>query len=417
MKKRITRLLLLLILLQSSTFIVSAQEEEEFVLDCFSILVGKDASTDGSVIFGHNDDTGMSLVNTYKVPRQKHKPGEVIALENGGELPQVAETYSYIWMNMPGKNVCDTYINEHGVTVGSNGCPSKEKNPELTDGGIVYWIRRAVAERVSSAREGVEIAGALIDKYGYASSGRTYIIADTNEGWLLNAVNGKHWVAQRIPDDKIAVIPNYYTIGEIDLSDTKNFLGSPDIIEYAIEQGWYDPAKDGKFHFAKTYSDGGSLRTNDNYNRMWQGVNLVSGKDYEYKSELPAAVKPVHKVSAQNIMAVLRDHYIGTELDKTMNYILGSPYKMNGPTICAGGTQYSTVAHLRNWLPVEIGAIMWVAQYRPDVQAYTPYYSSMQSVPELYGYGDYKIAIGHQYNPPKKIYDRSKEHSFILGIL
>ena len=95
-----------------------------------------------------------------------------------------------------------------------------------------------------------------------------------------------------------------------------------------------------------------------------------------------------------------------------MNYILGSPYKMNGPTICAGGTQYSTVAHLRNWLPVEIGAIMWVAQYRPDVQAYTPYYSSMQSVPELYGYGDYKIAIGHQYNPPKKIYDRSKEHSF-----
>jgi dipeptidase len=64
-----------------------------------------------------------------------------------------------------------------------------------------------------------------------------------NEDAVAPAVNGKHWVAQRVPDDKVAPIPNCYTIQGIDLRDTVNFLGSPDIIEYAITRGWYDPAR------------------------------------------------------------------------------------------------------------------------------------------------------------------------------
>lgn len=389
----------------------NAQDNYQQKLDCFSIVVGKDASVDGSVIFTHNEDTGMKLVNYYKVPGAKYATGEEITLKNGGKVLQVAETTGYLWINMPGIDVCDSYINEYGVTIGSDGCPSREKNPEINDGGIVFWLRRIVAERAHSAREGVKIAGRLIDKFGYASSGRTYIIADSNEGWMLSVVNGKHWVAQRVPDDKIAVIPNYYTIGEIDLSDTINFLGSSDIIEYAVNQGWYAPSQDGSFHFAKAYSRPGSLNHPGNINRMWRGVNLVSGDDFDLNSEFPFAVKPKEKVSIQNIMMVLRDHYEGTELDKSL-YNLGSPYGMNGPTICAQSTQYSFVAHLRNWLPVNIGSVMWIAPYRPDVQAYSPWYSGVEKVQGIYGYGNYKLAIKQQFNPDDISFERNNKHAF-----
>jgi len=62
---------------------------------------------------------------------------------------------------------------------------------------------------------------------------------------MLSVVNGKHWVAQRVPDEHIAIIPNYYTITTVDLSDTMNYYGSDDLVEYAIIKRWYNPKKDG----------------------------------------------------------------------------------------------------------------------------------------------------------------------------
>ena len=393
-------------------FSCTSQVRFEQKLDCFSIVVGKDASVDGSVIFAHNEDTGLKLVNLYKVPQTKYKSGEQINLRRGGKLPQVNETTGFLWLNIPGLDVCDSYLNENGVAVGSDGCPSKEKNPDLEDGGIVYWLRRIVAQRAHSAREGVKIAGKLIDEFGYASSGRTYIIADDKEGWILAVVNGKHWVAQRVPDDEIAVIPNCYTIGNINLSDTVNFLGSPDIVEYAEKQEWYNPNTDGEFNFAKAYSNPGSLHHPGNINRWWRGVSLVSGMNFGLDEELPFSVKPKKKVSFQDIMSVLRDHYEGTELDKSCNYTLGSPYKMNGATICAGGTQYSLVVQLRDWLPSEIGALMWLAPYRPDVQAYIPWYTGVKKVPDIYGLGNSMSALENQFEPADKTFDRNNEVAF-----
>ncbi len=57
---------------------------------CFSIVVGKDASADGYVIMGHNEDDGApQVVNHHKVPRKKYPPGAKVALRNGGQLDQV----------------------------------------------------------------------------------------------------------------------------------------------------------------------------------------------------------------------------------------------------------------------------------------------------------------------------------------
>jgi dipeptidase len=381
-------------------------------LDCYSVVVGKDASVDGSVIIAHNEDTGLKLVNYYKVPSQEHPKGTQITLEKGGEIDQVKNTFGYLWINFPGINVCDSYMNEEGVVVTSDGCPSREDQPELVDGGIVYWLRRAIAERASTAREGVKIAGELIDKMGYASSGRTYIIGDDQEGWLVAAVNGKHWVAQRVPDNMVALVPNNFTIGAIDLSDTVNFMGSPDIIDYAVERGWYDPQNDGSFHFAKAYANPGSLTHPGNTHRWWRGVGLLSGQKYDLDGPFPTVFEPGEKVSVQKVMDVLRDSHAGTKLDNSGNATLGNPVLMNDFTICANGTQYSWVAQLRDDLPKEIASVWWFAPYRPDVQSYTPWYAGIPKVPDAYGYKDHEYAIAHQFDPPEEAFHRDNGHLF-----
>jgi hypothetical protein len=99
------------------------------------------------------------------------------------------ETFE-IWLNVPGWDVCDGYVNEQGVAVGSDGCP--RGTIRLTNGGTLFWPA-AWLRKTRTAREGVGLAGALIEKFGYNSSGRSYVIADENEGWVLAAVIGKWW--------------------------------------------------------------------------------------------------------------------------------------------------------------------------------------------------------------------------------
>jgi len=110
---------------------------------CYSVVVGKGASADGSVIFGHDEQNwGRRVVNLRVVPRMRHGPGEVVRLLRGGVLPEVGETYSFIWSEIPGMEFSDTYINEWGVAVASNYCPTREDSyeellacGEIVDGG------------------------------------------------------------------------------------------------------------------------------------------------------------------------------------------------------------------------------------------------------------------------------------------
>ncbi|MDZ7271277.1 MAG: C69 family dipeptidase [candidate division KSB1 bacterium] len=372
-------------------------------LDCFSIVVGRNASADGSVLVAHNeDDGGRQLVSIYKVPRLQHGPEEKLILSPGAELPQAEETFGYLWLEMRGMEFADCFLNEWGVVVASDACLSREDRGELTGGGIGYWLRHVVAQRARTAREAVKLAGALVEQFGYSSSGRTYVIADTQEGWLLAAVHGKHWVAQRVPDDMVAVIPNYYTITAVDLADTLNFLGSPDIVAYAQQRGWYQPERDGPFDFAKAYSKPSTYVHPSNVQRMWRGVSLLSGRRYALDDRFPFAFRPKEKVTVRHLMAILRDHFEGTVLDKSQGYKRGSPHRTGDHTICAPSTQFGFVAQLRSWLPVSMGAVLFVAPRRPDVQAFVPWYAGVESVPEGYAVGDYQTALREHSSVPRR---------------
>ena len=387
--------------------------QEKIELNCFTVVVGKDASVDGSTIVAHNeDDSGEQIVNLYKTPSIKHPENEVVTFNTNGKINQVKKTNGFLWIELPGMKVADSFINDHGVVVTSNGCPSREENPDTTDSSILYWLRRLVAERAKTSKEAVKIAGSLIDKYGYISSGRTYTVADKNEVWIFSAVFGKHWMAQRVPDDQVVVIPNYYRIGEINLDDTTNYLGSPDIITYAVKNGWYKPEEGEEFHFTKAYTALGSIDHPGNINRIWRGISLLSRDSYAIDEELPFSFIPYKKLDIQDIMNVQRDHYEGCDLDKTEIYKNGNPHKINRATICSGSTQYSFVIQLRKNMPVEIGTLVWLSFFRPAINIYAPLYLGLQNIPKEFAYNDYQSAIDSHLNPSESTFDTVDTHAY-----
>jgi dipeptidase len=352
-------------------------------LNCFTVVVGKGSSVDGSVLLGHNeDDRGRLLVNILKVPAQERRRGDAFVLKGGAILPQADSIPGLLWLEIPECDFADSYVNEHGVAVTSNQCSSREDRAELTEGGIGFSLRRLIAERARTAREGVRVAGELISHYGYNSSGRTYVIADSGEGWLLHAVKGKHWLARRVPDNEVAVIANRYTIGAVDLDDKENFQGSPDIVEYAERRGWYNPLKDGGFDFARAYSDPGNYADMWNIMRQWRGADLLAARPPRLGDPLPFSFKPRRDVRLADLFKVLRDHYEGTKYDSSDRYRNGTPNAGKNRTICTEITQYSFVAQLRAGLPAEIAHVVWIACRRPDSNAYSPWYVSMERTPE-----------------------------------
>ncbi|MBN1293698.1 MAG: C69 family dipeptidase [Candidatus Latescibacteria bacterium] len=357
---------------------------------CYSIVAGKKATVDGSVLFGHNEDNARKFVaGLWKVNRTDHASDEFVKLQAGARLPQVKTTYGYLWCQMPELDYSDGLLNEYGVAVASDNCPSREDNPELTGGGIGGPVlRRLVAERARTAREGVKLVGSLIEQYGYTASGRTMVICDPEEGWLVSMVNGKHWVAARVPDDMVAIIANTYTIREVDLADTLNYLGSPDLIAYAEKRGWYNPSE-GPFSFEKAYANPDIRVSTGNTHRQWSGLRLLSAEPVPLPEEkrLPFAVKPKEPLTVDHITAVLRDHYENTPYEPEKDYQSRHAHKRHTSTICSPGTNSSHVFQLRSWLPVDIGAVWWLAMWQPCSTPYIPLYAGMDTVPGQLEFG------------------------------
>ncbi|MHB9028491.1 MAG: dipeptidase [Candidatus Latescibacterota bacterium] len=354
---------------------------------CFSIVAGKKATADGSVLFGHNEDNGFDRVaGMRKIERKDHPAGEWVTLPGGGRIPQVRTTWAYWWMQMPEIDYSDGFLNEHGVAIASDNCRSREDQPDLTDGGVGgVALRRLVMERARTAREGVQIIGSLIGQFGYNSSGRTMMVCDSKEGWLVAMVNGKHWVARRVPDDMVAAISNTYTIREIDLKDTKNFLGSSDIIDYAVRRGWYNPAQ-GPFSFEEAYADRKTRESIGNTHRQWGALRHLSASPVPVPEEtrLPFAVKPKKPLTVADITVPLRDHYENTAYDPEAGYEKKPAHKRHTSSICGPYTNSSHVFQLRAGMPVEIGSVWWLAVRQPCSVPYVPFYLGSDTVPEQY---------------------------------
>jgi dipeptidase len=374
--KRATRPILTLIaLLLVLTVLAPAADGRDG--ECFTVIVGKKASADGTVIVAHNeDDRGDIVVNVRKILARDGTAPRKVALGRGAVYETDGKTAGFLWIEATTQEFADSFINDHGVLITSDSCPSRVTEEDTTDGGIGWMLRRLVAEKAASAREAVRLAGELIAKYGYRASGRTYTIADKNEAWMLAALRGRRWVAQRVPDDEVAVIPNHFTIRRVDLGDPDRFMGSPDIAEYAAKNGWYDAAKDGPFDFGKAFNRPSDREPSADGNalRHWRGLCLITGRTWDLGFDYPFSVKPAKPVTPDTLRAILRDHYEGTAYDATDGYKTGTPNRTKFRTICTASTINAFVVSLSAKWPEPLAVSIWLAMGKPDTTVFLPLY-------------------------------------------
>jgi len=361
---------------------------------CMTILVGKKASATGEVLVAHNEDApGRFIMKTHLV-RQKHRhPGTKIKLEpycSELELPENSAALFWSEAKTDSKNpsdsaFCDFYVNGNGVVICSNNCAdSKEDKPELLNGGIGYGFRRLIAEQAQNARHALEIACNLINKYGYASSGRSYAFADKDEIFVIQIVNGKHYAISRVPDDEVAVIPNHYTIHEPE----KNFPGYEELISYAKERGWYKDS-DGDFDFARVYQSEETYGIEKNTYRHVKAFEILLEMDLSslLKKEwqpLPFSIKPAHPVGIETLKKILRSH--NHEDSKHSDKPIG---------ICNCDTLESTIVQIRHE-PDRI--ILRKALGRPCISPYLIWYFGIINASEISEFDDADKALAEHFN-------------------
>lgn len=390
------KILLALIILFSTTF---------RVFSCTNLLAGKLATIDGSTMITYSADSYLLYGALYHYPSQTYPPDAMLDIyewDTGkylGKIKQVEKTFSVIG-NM----------NENQVSIGETTFGGREELLDTT-GIIDYGSLMYIAlQRSRSAREAIRIMTSLVEEYGYHSSGESFSIADPNEVWILEMIGkgpknkGAVWVAQRIPDDCISAHANQARITTFPYDDKNNCLYSVDVIAFAREQGYFK-GKNKDFSFSDTYAplDYGALRACEA--RVWsffrqtnpemeKFITYIKGETIE---RMPLWIKPVKKLSVQDMKAFMRDQYEGTELDITKGFgagIYGSKlrltplsFKIDGDEyyherpIATQQTGFSFIAQMRNWLPPYVGGILWFGVDDAASSVYVPMYCGINSVP------------------------------------
>lgn len=401
--------------------------EGGFPEGCTTITAGKEATTDGSVITSHTDDSHRTRSWMDIQPAKKHKrnansimykrvPSDSLDMPTYshipiGSIPEVRETYQYI-------NTAYPSMNEYQVGIGESTFGGRDELQ--SDEGLIDCQRlcKLMLERTKSAREAIKLGGELLAKYGWNDYGECLTISDKNEVWHMEIVGpgkgkvGAVWVAQRVPDDEISVNANASRILEIDLEDKDYFMASDNIFELALENGWWDEENE-PFRFAYAYAPE-SRTSMAARRREWRVFDLLapSLELDPYAENYPFSVKPDEKVSLYDLVVVFRDYYEGTDFNFVKNITVSDedgktiispmanpfmPYDMNKVFDINGGwgwrgertiarwyTMYATIIQSRDWLPDEIGGVEWLAMDNVASSVYIPVYCSVTDLPESY---------------------------------
>jgi len=409
---------------------------------CTVIIVGKDASVDGSVMTTHTCDCGICDWTWRYVPAADHEPGSTRKIYHidqfrswppreglkwdrikddftGLEIPQVPHTHAYL-------HGAFGYMNDQQVAIGEStiGCRRKMRNPTPTAKFDITMLTLIAMERASTAREAIKIMGTLAEKHGYGhtDSGEMLAVADPNEVWIFEIMPvgplwtpesgkpGAVWCAQRVPDDHVSVCPNESRIGEIDLDNPDYFMASPNVVSFAVEQGFYDPNSGEPFNWKKAYSptEASAASSKGARVRLWRFFDLVApSKKFSPETpnmELPFSIKPDKKLSVYDVMQMTRDKCQGTPFDPARG-LQGGPFanpnrlpygfKLEGKSyntprvIGVNRAEYVTVTQCRGWLPNPVGGLVWLALGAQDTSCFMPFYIGVNRIPHSFEIGDH----------------------------
>lgn len=415
---------------------------EELASDaCTVVMVGKNASTDGSVITTQTADCGICDWSWRYVSPADHEAGAKRKIywfsqfetsppshgyhwddyeykRNGLEIDEVSHTYGYLH-GMFG------YLNENQVAFGEStiGCRRELRNPTPTPKFDITMLTLVAMERAKTARDAIRIMGELATRFGYGHTdgGEMLAVSDPKEVWIFEIMPvgplwtpetgkpGAIWCAQRVPDDHVSICPNESRIGEIDLKNKDYFMASANVVSQAVEMGFYDPNSGEPFSWKKAYSPTQASANNSNGSRarLWRFLDLVAPSQKfspdTPNMDFPFSVKPEKKISVTDVFAILRDNYEGTPF-YTARGIRGGPFKNPNYTFRAkiddkrysmarslgmNRSEFTTVVQVRDWLPNPIGGLLWLSLGSLNTTCFVPFYIGIDRLPKSYQFGDH----------------------------
>jgi secernin len=283
---------------------------------CDTWVAMRDATLTHQVILGKNSDRPIFDCQPLLLqPRRPWPAGSTVQLEYV-ELPQVERTYATLGSSPYWCWGYEEGINEHGVAIGNEAIFSRPlrqaaeaygegRGPDLGLTGMD--LVRLALERSRTAGQAVEQMGAWIEKYGQFGSGvptrdhakggydNAFIVADADEAWVLEGV-GRRWLARQITE-------GYASISNQPAIRTEWDMGSGDVVDHAIEKGWWPPDLRDRFDFARAYVDERVPR-HASHMRAMRTRQLLA--------------EQAGRITPRWMMRIARDHYEGS--------FLGGPY-------------------------------------------------------------------------------------------
>jgi dipeptidase len=394
--------------------------------NCTTIMVGKLASTDGSVMTSHScDGNYRTWLEIY--PHQKYEPGTLHPVYDGmlhteeawdmtkvilkGNISEVPETYAFL-------NTAYPCLNEKQLAIGETTIYGREELVNHDGMFMIEELEKIALQRCKTAREAITLIGNLAEEYGYADLAECITLADPKEVWQLEiAGSGKGkpssiWCAERIPDENVGICANIPRISVIDFKNHDFFMCSTNLQNVAKKLGYWDGKEPLKFWKIINGKKPFAIREFYVLSSLAPSLNLSFDAE-----ELPFSVKPEKKQSPRDIMKFFRETYEGTQWDMTKNLLvtikekdkdgkdverqIKSPVMSNWMnndlrtlineikpgtierqrTIAIAGCSYSHVIQCRDWLPDEVGAVAWFSFDNPGESPRIPIFSGVINLP------------------------------------
>jgi dipeptidase len=202
-------------------------------------------------------------------------------------------------------------------------------------------------------------------------------------------------------------------IGEFPLDDSDNCLYSENVIQFAIDKGYYDPNSGEPFNFAKAYCPASPQKLRYTATRVWSIFRRVAPSrewPVEYHRGVKGAepyplwIEPDEKLSLEDVFDIMRDHYEGTPYDMTkgidagpygtpnrwrpMNWnIDGVDYTWERP-ISTQQSGFTYVSQSRRTMPDAVGGCLWYGVDDTYFTCYVPLYCGITEVPPSFARGE-----------------------------
>lgn len=358
---------------------------------CTSILVGKKASLDGTIMIGRNEDAKAAWPKHFVVHQRGELGDQFVSKETKVKIPLPTPSFKYTatpeWTSKAGLFEEDG-INEFNVAMSATESAYSNDlvlglDPLVENGLNEEGMITVVLPFVKTAREGVQRLGKLIAHYGTGETNGV-LFADDNEAWYFESSAGHYWVAQRIPDDAYAVVGNQLAIQEVDFNDARNFLYHPGIQEF-VEQHHLNPQPTG-FNFRQIF--GTADRSDAIYStpRVWSGHQMFSDRQATNETPesqvLPFIMKPDNLISVFDVQNYLGSHYQGTAYDPIGTGDLHDRHRYR--PISLAKTQESHILQMNR---PHGNDIHWLAMGVTAESSFVPFFANINETPAAYRRG------------------------------